>query len=909
MAQCQSNPITTLTQGGPSSLGGYGESTTIRFAQTQSEGDIPKMALVTGKADALECTLRKVGIADTEFTDYTVNVSSGGTHPGRVSLYEGSGDSGANAGSTTHTEDTLVGSSSSSFSGSLLGSYNILMLPCEGDATDYTTTDGRANVIAFTGAGGRIFATHHSEFYIDQNSSIDGAAKWSTDKSVTDGTATINTSFSSGSLLAQWLQDIGSTTTSGQVELDNDFNDQTGVNSPTEVWATMNSNSDVMQFSFYTPVGASTANQYGRVMFNEYHVDNTTTSNSVTFPAECTGTMAKGQAMSSQESMLEYSLFDLMNFAVPVVSTNVAISVTPSPADFTGGDQADTITVEVTNNGSSAIGTSPTVNLTVTLPAGLTPVSMTDPLGNWSCNVNTLTCTLLNPLAASASNSVIVTVSVAANVTAGDASIGATAESTGFVASTTGNVTLNVAAAPPGTVTGPLETNAGATNVGTTASGAATVTFAISGGTTVSAIKVVTEGYTGQDFTNAGSGTCTAKTYASSTTCTVIVNFTPAFPGLRIGAVQIFGASNALLDTAFISGIGLGPEVSFQPGMQSTVASATGTDSFNDAAVDIEKNIYLVDTVNNQVLKETPSGNTYNQTTAVTGLNGPTSIAIDGAGNLYIANTTAGQVLKETLVGSAYNQSVVATGLSGPDGVAVDGAGNVYISDSGNDRILLETVTGGSYVQSTLASGLSSPSRLAIDVNGNVYVADTGNNRVVEEAYFNGTYSQNIVATGLDRPTGVAVDDNGNVYAADTGNDRVLLEQLSNGSYTQSQLVGSLSGPAAVTLDQLGNLYIADYSENKLYREDYSDAPSLTFASTVVNNTSSDSPQNRFGAQLWQYRPHIFRFDGCHRLSSGHRRPERLLVELHARGRCRLQSPHRLPPAQHWSAQRVLRPH
>jgi hypothetical protein len=336
VASCQNTALTTVTQGGFNSLSGFGESTTVRFPQTQGEGDIPKMALVTGHADALECSLRKVGIADTEFTDYTVNVSSGGSGPGRVNLFQGSGDSGVSAPTTTHTEDTLVGSTSSTFSGSLLGNYNILMLPCQGDSNDYTTPDGRNNAIAFTGAGARIFATHHSAFYLDQDASIDGAANWSADSSLTSGPATINTAFTSGNILAEWLKDLGITPTQGQIAMTSLFHDQTGVISPTESWATLNSApADVLQFSFYTPVGATTANQYGRVMFNEYHVDTSSSGSTVIFPAECTGTLAKNQAMTPQEHMLEYSLFDLMNFAVPVASTNLGIVITPSPTTFT----------------------------------------------------------------------------------------------------------------------------------------------------------------------------------------------------------------------------------------------------------------------------------------------------------------------------------------------------------------------------------------------------------------------------------------------------------------------------------------------------------------------------------------------------------------------------------------------
>ena len=93
------------------------------------------------------------------------------------------------------------------------------------------------------------------------------------------------------------------------------FNDQSGVNAPTQSWATFNGGSNhILQLSFYTPVGSPAAAQFGRVMYNEYHVDSTSTNNTVTFPAECTGSLAKTAAFTPQEHMLEYSLFDLMNF-------------------------------------------------------------------------------------------------------------------------------------------------------------------------------------------------------------------------------------------------------------------------------------------------------------------------------------------------------------------------------------------------------------------------------------------------------------------------------------------------------------------------------------------------------------------------------------------------------------------
>jgi hypothetical protein len=87
--------------------------------------------------------------------------------------------------------------------------------------------------------------------------------------------------------------------------------------------------------------------------------------------------------------------------------------------------------------------------------------------------------------------------------------------------------------------------------------------------------------------------------------------------------------------------------------------------------------------VGNTVLKETPSGGSYTQSTVVsTGLNNPVGLAVDGSGNVYIAEPNNSLVLKESaMFGGGYAQSVIGTGLSSPESVAVDGIGNVYIAD------------------------------------------------------------------------------------------------------------------------------------------------------------------------------------------------------------------------------------
>ena len=44
-------------------------------------------------------------------------------------------------------------------------------------------------------------------------------------------------------------------------------------------------------------------------------------------------------------------------------------------------------------------------------------------------------------------------------------------------------------------------------------------------------------------------------------------------------------------------------------------------------------------------------------------------------------------------------------------------------------------------------------------------------------------------------------------------------------------------------MDGSGNVYIADEYNNRVLKEDFADPPSLSFASTAMGSTSSDSPQ------------------------------------------------------------------
>ena len=399
----------------------------------------------------------------------------------------------------------------------------------------------------------------------------------------------------------------------------------------------------------------------------------------------------------------------------------------------------------------------------------------------------------------------------------------------------------------------------------------ATLAFDVAAGTTISSINVLTQGAPNLDFkaaTTQESNACATQTYQSVTTCTVTVSFAPEHPGQRLGAVVIQDSTDDPPATTYVFGMGQGPQIAFSPPTQSTIP-VTGLLHPQGLAVDSSGNIYITDTNNNRVLKETLSGGSYTQSTIpATGLAGPEGVAVDGSGNVYIANTEGGSggtgnVLLETLAGGSYTQSTIpATGLADPIGVAVDGTGNVYIANfnggsGGTGNVLKETLSGGSYTQSTIpATGLAGPIGVAVDSSGNVYIANieggsSGPGNVLLETLAGGSYTQSTIpATGLMGPEGVTVDSNGNVYIANTsggsGTGNVLKETLAGGSYTQSTIPATgLGFPAGVAVDGSGNVYIANFGDGSsepgnVLMEDYADAPTLRFT-TATNDGTTDT--------------------------------------------------------------------
>jgi hypothetical protein len=271
--------------------------------RNQSEGDIPHVALVTGPADTVECTLRKIGIDDAEFGD-----PGGG---GRVDLYVGDSP-GASYSAATPVEDQLWGTQAA------IDQYALVLFPCQGMEIDKTPAAQQV-VINYANAGGVLYANHYQYVWLFDDAPFSGTAQWAptmnANFSMDPETASIVTTFPRGLALADWLAVVGASTAQGQLTLQSLRNDLAGIVPPSLLWVVVhdpNYPSPVpMHNSFDAPVGAAPANQCGHVAFSDFHVEDTGTSGippGTTFPGECTQS-----PMTPQEKMFEFMIFDLGN--------------------------------------------------------------------------------------------------------------------------------------------------------------------------------------------------------------------------------------------------------------------------------------------------------------------------------------------------------------------------------------------------------------------------------------------------------------------------------------------------------------------------------------------------------------------------------------------------------------------
>ena len=152
-----------------------------------------------------------------------------------------------------------------------------------------------------------------------------------------------------------------------------------------------------------------------------------------------------------------------------------------------------------------------------------------------------------------------------------------------------------------------------------------------------------------------------------------------------------------------------------------SVLPHTGTPG--GVAVDTGGNVYY--TYPNGVGKLTAGTGAQNEPLPFTGLNNPAGVAVDSAGNFYVVDGLNNRVVK-LAAGSGAETELPFTGLNHPRDVAVDSAGNLYVTDALNNRVVkLAAASGAQTVLPFTFTRLGLPQDgVAVDTAGSVYVSD-----------------------------------------------------------------------------------------------------------------------------------------------------------------------------------------
>lgn len=294
---------------------------TLTLPKNQLEGDLPRIAVATGRLDALECLVRKLGVSESEFTN-----PRGG---GRVQLFQGMDGtaryaSGLNDGEAFPPAVALWGEAAA------LKEYDIVLLSCEGDEppapgeplSDVPNKSEAAMQAMFEYAnlGGRLFASHfHSIWFQRGPEPFPSVATFTraSDSAYSEITAEVVTGFPKGDAMREWIVSTG-TSADGRIPIQGGAHTILAENTDyAQRWLETSDPPSVQYISANTPLGASDADQCGRVVLSDLHVspgypEGDYSDQLTEFPDGCIT-----EDLTPQEAVLAFMLFDLSACIVP----------------------------------------------------------------------------------------------------------------------------------------------------------------------------------------------------------------------------------------------------------------------------------------------------------------------------------------------------------------------------------------------------------------------------------------------------------------------------------------------------------------------------------------------------------------------------------------------------------------
>ena len=314
-----------------------------RLPRNRSEGNLPHIAVMRGGSDALECLFTKIGVDPGEFTP--------GDGGGSIELYysdlenaeDGTGEMRGPSGTLALPKvDGLFSDYER------LRSYDMLLLSCEGGDERYNPPNltHRQNLQRYADEGGRLFGGHYHNGIIDNRELPDDAPEFPDVVKFASGrndiepklfTAHVNTSFDKGKALADWLVEVGGSTTRGEISINDSERTVVGTIDPSAIsWINTDAGSGVassssssssdddddtsenaaLYYGFPTPVGGPAC---GRMVFTDVHLaSGSGDSGKEVFPS-CSA------ELSPQQKALAFLIFDLANCVQPTESATPPI--------------------------------------------------------------------------------------------------------------------------------------------------------------------------------------------------------------------------------------------------------------------------------------------------------------------------------------------------------------------------------------------------------------------------------------------------------------------------------------------------------------------------------------------------------------------------------------------------------
>jgi len=288
-----------------------------RLPRNRAEGDLPRIAVMRAGSDALECLFTKIGVDPAEFTP--------GGEQGSVELfYSDLANATEDTGRMRFDGDVVdlpnVDTLLSDYDA--MQSYDMILMSCEGgdDRYDPPNLTHRENIQRYANEGGRLFGGHFHNSVIDNRDLPDDypefpeVVEFSDDRENIEPllfTADVNTSFDKGSALADWLLNVGGSTTRGQIEINDSERTVVETRHPNAVsWIGADSSEGeaALYYGFPTPVDGPAC---GRMVFTDVHVGSASgDSGKEVFPS-CAG------ELSPQQLALAFLIFDLSSCVQP----------------------------------------------------------------------------------------------------------------------------------------------------------------------------------------------------------------------------------------------------------------------------------------------------------------------------------------------------------------------------------------------------------------------------------------------------------------------------------------------------------------------------------------------------------------------------------------------------------------